>query len=160
MKVNFVLLLLTILLITGCNQNMLQSGELLYKNPEKLEGRWQQGDYPEDAKFILITEDNLLSLQEELRGINGLSFKDQLGIYVSLGEQATGGYGIKIKQVRKQDDKLVIVVKAVGPAATDIVTQVITHPYDIVKVPWPEVKDIKEVIFVSVEGKKLIKKRL
>ncbi|PRX34899.1 protease stability complex PrcB-like protein [Orenia metallireducens] len=160
MKLKLVLLLLAMLVIAGCNQDILQGGELLYKNPEELEGQWQQNKYPKDAEFILITEDNLLNLQEELRGIKGLSFKDQLGIYVSLGEQATGGYGIKIKQIRKQDDKLAVVVKAVSPAATDIVTQVITHPYDIVKIPLSEVKGIKKVIFVSEEGKKIIEKSL
>jgi len=160
MKIRFILLLLVILVITGCNQDILQGGELLYKNPEKLEGSWQQNKYPEDAQFILITKDNLFNLQAELRGIKGLSFKNQLGIYVSLGEQATGGYGIKVKQIRKQDDKLVVVVKAVAPADTAIVTQVITHPYDIVKVPLTEVDGIKKVIFVSEEGKKLIEKQL
>ncbi|WP_018248568.1 protease complex subunit PrcB family protein [Orenia marismortui] len=160
MKSKITLVLLLFLLLTGCNQNLLQEGELLYKNTEDLKGEWQESNYPEDSRFVLIDDNNLLQLQEELRGVKGLRLDDQLAIYITLGERPSGGYGIQIKQVRKKDNKLLVVVKAVGPAPTDMVTQIITYPYDIVKLPLEELGKIKKVIFISEKGNKLKEKNL
>lgn len=153
-------MLLLFLLLTGCNQNLLQEGELLYKNTEDLKGEWQESNYPEDSRFVLIDDKNLDQFQEELRGVKGLRLDDQLAIYITLGERPSGGYGIQIKQVRKKDNKLLVVVKAVGPEPTDVVTQIITYPYDIVKLPLEELGKIKKVIFISEKGNKLREKNL
>ncbi|TDX52363.1 protease complex subunit PrcB family protein [Orenia marismortui] len=160
MKSKITLMLLLFLLLTGCNQNLLQEGELLYKNTEDLKGEWQESNYPEDSRFVLIDDKNLDQFQEELRGVKGLRLDDQLAIYITLGERPSGGYGIQIKQVRKKDNKLLVVVKAVGPEPTDVVTQIITYPYDIVKLPLEELGKIKKVIFISEKGNKLREKNL
>ncbi len=160
MENKIILILLLAIIVTGCNYEVWQSGELLYKNSEKLPGRWKQDNYPKESKFIIIQSDNLNLLKREVRGINSLNLKNELGIYVSLGEQPSGGYAVEIKEIRKKGDNLLVVVEAVGPASSDFVAQVITYPYDVVKLPIEELRGIRKVIFLSVNGEKLVEKKL
>ncbi|GAB6138602.1 protease complex subunit PrcB family protein [Halanaerobaculum tunisiense] len=150
-KVLISLLIVLILVITGC-QNQ---GELIYQDQTKLDGDQFTGNYLNQKQATVITPQNIESLRGELRGIQNLELETGLAVYVTLGKQPSGGYQIKIKEIRQQEKKLYVTVKAVGPAPEESVTQVITYPQDVVKVPLTK-DEINQVVFLSTQQEKLI----
>ncbi len=154
------IILAMLLVLIGCNSELLREGELLYKNSEELIGAGDKISSNQDKVLYVINENNIKKLQEELRGISDLTLKDQVAIYVSLGEQPTGGYNIKIKEIRKRDKKLIVIIKAIAPKEGTPVTQAITYPYDIVKLFKEDLKQIEEIVFLSTEGKNILEKNL
>ena len=54
---------------------------------------------------------------------------------ICMGEQTTGGYSLKVKEVNKVADKTEIIVEEISPGKDDIVTMAITHPTVIVEFP-------------------------
>ena len=158
MKNKIIILLLIIILvviISGCNSEFKNKGKLIYKSAKKLEGSWQQEDYISDSKFVTITKDNIKHYKNRLRNIEGLSLNDELAVYVTLGQRPTGGYNIQIREIRKNNQTLIVTIKAVSPAADQMVTQVITYPYDLVRLSSSEVENIQQVLFYSVTGQKI-----
>jgi hypothetical protein len=55
-------------------------------------------------------------------------------IYVSMGEQHTGGFAISIESVTVARTTVTVTVKRSTPAADAMVTQVLTYPSDAVRV--------------------------
>ena len=163
MKVKVMILSLLIILvvtITACNPQLKNKGVLIYKTSQTIEGEWLQESYPQDSKFVTITPENIDEQRKKLRNITGLSLNNGLAVYITLGEAPTGGYNIQIQEVRKLGEKLIVTSKAVSPAPDQIVTQVITYPYDLVRLSASEVQNITEVIFYTAEGKEIKKEKI
>ncbi len=58
----------------------------------------------------------------------------------------SGGFGIKITELKEQKDKINVIVKRTGPKkSTDMVTMIITQPINIVKIK----KTSKGIFFVE-----------
>ncbi|MCK8817825.1 protease complex subunit PrcB family protein [Natroniella sulfidigena] len=146
-----ILLALVMLLVVGCNERLLEAGDVIYEAPDELTGEWQRDEYPEDSQFLLIDEQE----GDELRGFEDVDFDHGPTVYASLGERPTGGYGIQINQVRRADDALIVVVKAVGPGPSDMVTQAITYPHDLVELEEEELEGVEQVVFIDQEGEKI-----
>ncbi|MFO7820264.1 MAG: protease complex subunit PrcB family protein [Halanaerobacter sp.] len=163
MKLKFMILFLFVTLvftITACNSKLENKGTLIYKTSQKIEGEWQQEDYSDDSQFITLTPSNLERQKERLRNIEGLSLDGGLAVYVTLGECPTGGYNIQIGEIRKADETLVVTIKAISPAPDEMVTQVITYPYDLVRLSASEVEDIKRVLFYKESGEEIKKEKI
>lgn len=60
-------------------------------------------------------------------------FNTSMVIAVFMGEQKTGGYEINIDKIFLEDGKLVVYVDHYVPSDTCFVTQVITSPFQVVK---------------------------
>ncbi|MCK8826914.1 protease complex subunit PrcB family protein [Natroniella acetigena] len=150
-----ILLAVLMLVLVGCNQRLLEAGDLIYEAPEELTGEWQRAEYPEGSQFLLIDEQEVELWANKVRGLEDFEFDYGSAVYVGLGERPTGGYGIQINQIRREDDILIVVVKARGPAPTDMVTQAITYPHDLVQLEEEEVAGVKQVIFIDQEGEKI-----
>lgn len=151
MKLIFIIGLM-LLLLTACKEDIVNQGELLYRNSQDLSGEWHQESYPERSRFILINEGNIDQFKGDLRGLRDINFDGKLGVYVTLGERPTGGYAINIRQIRRRKDDLIVVLKAVGPGPDDMVTQAITNPHHIVKLSEDIIEGVDRVVFVSEEG--------
>ncbi|MBI4265891.1 MAG: protease complex subunit PrcB family protein [Acidobacteria bacterium] len=54
---------------------------------------------------------------------------------VFLGFRPTGGYGVEIRGIRREGDTLIVDYVERRPGPGDIVTQVLTSPFHIVRVP-------------------------
>ncbi|WP_408954405.1 protease complex subunit PrcB family protein [Natroniella sp. ANB-PHB2] len=156
MKLKIAILLAVLMLVlVGCNERLLEAGDVIYESSEELTGEWQQDEYPEGSQFLLIDDQEVEYLVDELRGFKGFESDYGPTVYVSLGERPTGGYGIQINQIRRADDALIVVVKARGPASSDMVTQAITYPHDIVQLEEEEVAGLDQVIFIDQTGEKI-----
>lgn len=64
-----------------------------------------------------------------------VDFSTNMVAAVFLGERPTGGYRVAIVGVRRENDALVLDYVERAPGAADIVTQVLTSPFHIVKLP-------------------------
>jgi hypothetical protein len=63
------------------------------------------------------------------------AYGDSLYIYVGWGEKPTGGYSVEITDVeRSGNGELVVKTLFRAPAPDEMVTQVITYPYDLIAV--------------------------
>ena len=163
MKTRLILLSLVLMLaviVIACNPQLKNKGTLIYKTSQKIEGQWQQDQYPSDSKFVTITPANIKVQKKKLRNTAGLSLNGGLAVYVSLGECPTGGYNIQIREIRKADQTLVVTVKAISPTPDQMVTQVITYPYDLVRLSASEVQNVKQVLFYKAAGEKIKKEKL
>ncbi|ADQ03629.1 hypothetical protein Calow_0009 [Caldicellulosiruptor owensensis OL] len=69
-------------------------------------------------------------------------------IYIYWGQKPTGGYLIKIKELKYINGILYVYYYTKSPAPTDMVTQVITYPSDKAKLPTTE--EIKEVKLINI----------
>lgn len=76
-------------------------------------------------------------------------------IAIFLGKRSTGGYSIKVKSVEDIEGITNITVEEYGPKTNEMVTQVITYPYTIIKAsqitPNFVVKNTKEESFEEMK---------
>ncbi len=49
-------------------------------------------------------------------------------IFITMGEQSTGGYSIEIVNIEYDGDQMIITVRETAPSATDMVTEALTYP--------------------------------
>jgi hypothetical protein len=82
-------------------------------------------------------------------------------IYVSMGEQRTGGFSIKIESVTIAGTAVTVTVRRSTPNPGDMTIQVLTYPSDAVRfrrsdLPAGELK----VVFVSPEATQLAEQRI
>lgn len=56
-------------------------------------------------------------------------------VIVSMGQQPTGGYSVKITGVQLVGDELAVTGVSKVPSPDALVTQALTHPYDAVVIP-------------------------
>jgi hypothetical protein len=158
MKIKFMLIFLVIIIsfsVTACNPELKNKGKLIYRSSQELKGVEENNDYLETSKFITITANNIEEQKNKLRNLDGLSLQGGLAVYITLGQRPTGGYAIQIKEIRKSDQTLIVTLRAVAPKPDQMVTQAITHPYDLVRLSASEVENIKEVLFYTVDGTKI-----
>lgn len=64
-----------------------------------------------------------------------VNFNDEMLIVASMGRQPTGGYSISIDEVYQSPAGIVAVVTETSPAPNCQVTQVVTAPVDVVRIP-------------------------
>jgi hypothetical protein len=70
-----------------------------------------------------------------LQPIPAVDFSQELVAAVFLGTRPSGGFGVEILGTRREAAALVIEYRERVPAASDIVTQALTSPFHIVKLP-------------------------
>lgn len=87
----------------------------------------------EEIPVELINE--ILPEYKQLERALACCFNEKIYVIVTRGEKATGGYDIgidQIKQVQEDDiNKLIVYVNFTDPKPGDVVTQVITYPYEV-----------------------------
>ncbi|MGM0369285.1 MAG: protease complex subunit PrcB family protein [Bacillota bacterium] len=158
MKIKFMLVVLVIIIsfsVIACNSELENKGKLIYRSSQELKGVEEDKDYLETSKFITITANNIEEQKNKLRNLDGLSLNDGLAVYITLGQRSTGGYAIQIREIRKTEQTLIVTLKAVAPKPDQIVTQAITHPYDLVRLSASEVENVNRVLFYTVDGTKI-----
>jgi hypothetical protein len=115
-----------------------------------------------DISFETISKDFYSLLEEETKvAINdGDSFRDLLNsagidiqeavdfdqsmvIAVFMGQRSTGGYDIEIKRIVDRNDQVIVYYETTEPSEDDMLAQVITSPYHIVKIDLSG----KEIVF-------------
>ncbi len=112
---------------------------------EIIEGVYEgEIDVPSEIGFeVSDEEEDSIGNIKEIRGFsiireaNGFYY-----VFIGSGERPTGGYYIKTQSVRAEGGSLVITVKEYAPGKDDMVAQVITYPYQIIKISNTYGRDI------------------
>jgi hypothetical protein len=129
------LLVAILLLISGCGSKTLDKAKETQKpakqadNSTKLNYKIGKDQFKDKA---------YLSWQEELADKKGIfinNFNQYRGVLIGLGEKTTGGYSVKITEVKKLENKWVIKYQEVQPPKGSFVTQVINNVYEVVYIP-------------------------
>lgn len=141
-KALILIIILLMLLITGCNvSKIINSTSLIYQTEKKLTGNWSKKVKPQNGKYRIITNENKEIFLKNWRSdknkpyyqkLNKINLKNKVAILAYLGEMPTGGYKIQIDKIAEKDEKLLVKVKYVSPAPDDAVTMALTYPYDLV----------------------------
>ncbi len=64
-----------------------------------------------------------------------VDFGRDMVIAVFLGQRPSGGYGVRIRDVREEPERITVHVQRVIPEPGSAVTQVITHPFVMIRLP-------------------------
>ena len=92
-----------------------------------------------DASEVVVRSpaewDALWKAHAGLQPIPAVDFSQEFIAAVFLGTRPSGGFGVEILGTRREAAALVIEYRERVPAASDIVTQALTSPFHIVKVP-------------------------
>ncbi|KXS38413.1 MULTISPECIES: protease complex subunit PrcB family protein [unclassified Candidatus Frackibacter] len=145
MRIKVGLILIGVMiLVVGCNlANIIDSSPAIYKADQELKGDWFKKDLPQNGKYKLITAKNKEELLNDwsleknkpyYQELKETDLSNRVAILAYLGEMPSGGYGIQIDKVAKKDDKVLVKVKRVSPSPDDMVTMVITYPYDLITI--------------------------
>jgi hypothetical protein len=142
-KIILSILIGTILLAAGCTRNNdLKVEPTSLVTPTKKEKKAPQGIAFNKIKFEKIKDSDapkeLVDKIEKLKRERGFAFTvdDKSGyIYIAvfMGEKPTGGYSIEVTDVSDSEGRTGVLVKEIEPNKGDIVTQVLTQPYTIIK---------------------------
>lgn len=118
-----IVIIMMLIILTGCNS--------------KEDKKTEQPDKKDNLNYEILSNcDNLGSYDYTKRGyyINTLKQPNSPYWYIiTMGEKNTGGYSIKIKDVKEENNKVVIIVEEQSPSEGAIVTQAFTYPKCCIK---------------------------
>lgn len=124
----FTCLLLTCLCLSGCKSESTDVVRL------------------KDIEFTVVKESEIPEeLMQHIEEKKSNEFKftfynkdkmDYLYIVVGYGAQPTGGYSITVDDLYLTDNSIYIDTSLIGPSKDDVVTQVVTYPYIVVKIEF------------------------
>ncbi|MBM7624072.1 protease complex subunit PrcB family protein [Sporohalobacter salinus] len=155
-------ILILLLVITGCNVNNKVS-TVIYNSKEELSGEWTEKEPPQETRYKLITNENKRKVLRDYsddeakpyyHSIEELDLTKEVAILAYLGPMPNGGYGIQINKVIQRNNKLIAKVKYVSPKPDDLVTMIVTYPYDLVTIKKNKlsVNNVAELDLVIVEN--------
>ena len=124
MKTKYILLLvvLSLFVFVGCNKENKNSSIILSEGT----------DYNVKGEFT----GNYLDISKRGYYVDTLNQPDAPYLYIiCMGEKNTGGYDLKVKEVRKSGEKVEVIVEEITPAEGDIVTMAFTSPTVTVEFP-------------------------
>ena len=132
MKRYLFVLILFVFLFTGCNKSDVV--KLVEGKDYKVNGEFS-------GKYLDFTK----------RGyyIDTLNEPNAPYFYIiCMGEKNTGGYGLKIKEVNKNENKTEIIVEEIVPGKDDVVTMAFTYPTIVVEFP----KYQEDIVIKNTDG--------
>ena len=86
-------------------------------------------------KFPACVNEKIQQLREN--GGAAICHEEEFSFLIlALGRRRTGGYSIQIEDINYCDDKLLVYAREIKPGPSDIVTQAITYPVKVKKLPY------------------------
>ena len=123
--------------VTRVVQGFFSAGEasqrLVIRSPAELTAAW-------DAMF------RTLSHPPEIPTVD---FSQEMVIIVRAGAKPTGGYCITVDSAVGNRRRMTVTIRSGGPSAGHTILPVVTHPFDVVRVPRREEVTFTEVSFVG-----------
>lgn len=104
-----------------------------------------------NSKFIVIEDINSLEEVYDLLNkykspsleVPKINFDKETVIALFLGEKNSGGYSISVRQIKNENNKVVVEYEIQSPNKGDMVTSVMTQPYCVIKTQ----KTLKTIVF-------------
>ena len=108
----------------------------------------------EQSKYKIIDTNDNMGIKDPKYTEAGYIFdKNNNEVTIYVGERPTGGYSVKVENVRINKDKATINIKEVSPSKNDVTTQSVTTPMIKVKIK----KDISSVVVNNKTTKETLK---
>lgn len=113
-------------------------------------GTWTQSGIAEAHRLVIRDADTWARFWSELDRARppAVDFTRDAVVAVTMGQQPTGGYGIRIDRVERTGNDLVIHLTEIVPGPTCVTTQGLTQPVDVVVISTPG-----DRVWRFVEGK-------
>jgi protease stability complex PrcB-like protein len=96
----------------------------------------------EPGQFVLRNADNWAAIWQRIHGrsspkppVPTFDFDREMVIVATLGRQLSGGYAIRVERAYREGPTTVIVVHKESPGERCIVTNALTSPADVAKLP-------------------------
>lgn len=146
------ILMLFILSLVACgagnNETSIVDGETsVIENSDKTDIKFEHVD--RDAAPTEVQEKVDQAIHDSSAGI--IVLEKDIYILITMGEQPTGGYEVKIHQVLEVEEEVRVLYELISPGEGDMTTQVITYPYALIKIPNTD----KSIVFEKVEQVKI-----
>jgi hypothetical protein len=118
------------LIANGSNSGYVKKERIIIKNRADFQKMWEN-------LYINFSE------KPQLPDVN---FSNQMILGVFFGEYTSGGGSIAVKSVDMYDDAVIVNIEEVTPGPNCVTTDVMTQPYQIVRIP----KVISPLKFVTI----------
>lgn len=96
-----------------------------------------------DLEFEVLTEESIPSEVKEIiekrqknEFMTTYTDKEDLYIMIGYGKQSTGGYSIRVDELYETKNSIYIKTTFLGPDRNELVTQMETYPYIVVKLKY------------------------
>lgn len=92
-------------------------------------------------QFVLVAEPHeRVDLPGDLVGaavsLSGVNWSREVVVIIDMGEQRTGGYAVRVLGVNLIDaNQVELTLEVTRPGPGSFVTQVLTHPYTVARIP-------------------------
>lgn len=125
-KINiFLLICIFVILAAGCKLEKKNTTKKNYIDYTVVANK----DIPEELK-------NIIDEKKEREFRITFSSNDYLYIVMGYGMRATTGYSVKLDELYETDNTININTSLIGPSQNDVVNQVVTYPYIVVKIEF------------------------
>jgi len=97
----------------------------------------------QDKNYYVVTDQQtFVQIGEKInqQQTDDIDFNQEMVIAVFQGQQSTGGYEIEIEKVVRTKENLKVYISETVPDPSDIVTQALTSPYHLIKLPKLDLK--------------------
>ncbi len=108
--------------------------------------------YSEESYLVIKDGDDFKKLWNKVNStiipqpsVPEIDFSKYMVVAVFMGTCPTGGYSISIRSIRESEENIYVEVEKIKPGKDCILTQVLTQPFQIVKIKRSD----KKVIFVK-----------
>lgn len=118
------ILIFTLIFVSGCMESTAQS-----EQPEPVE-EYLTDELPAEVQ-------NWIEESRKDFASQTLTHENILYLLITYGEKPTGGYDVEIIDINEEGGRLVVNVLFTEPAEDEMVTQVLTYPYDLAMLEDP-----------------------
>jgi sporulation protein YlmC with PRC-barrel domain len=122
---------MTFVLIAGCTPAK--------NNGEDRDGYTDENKIPykeiKDTSSLPKNVEIFIQSMKKQRGFTNFRDENTNILVISSGEKTTGGYGIDVESVKEVGGIVEVVVKETSPEKGSVVTEVLTYPFIILKMP-------------------------
>ena len=104
------------------------------KDGEKKEGEivFQGGFYRPASEELPPEVAAWVDLSREIPAVQEKYYNGHRYVLITEGMKPTGGYGVQVEEIVEGEDRLEVRVRSFAPKPGDIVTEVLTYPYDLI----------------------------
>lgn len=137
------------MMLTSCPDNNKQNMQDDNSFVSLYQGRMNGENNIEKQNKVINSDEEWNSILSKLNiskeTITAIDFSKSTILLLIDSVKNTGGYAVGVDSIKKEKNKIKVVVKYSGPKPTDMVTMAIEQPFQVIKIN----KTNKEIIFVT-----------
>lgn len=149
MKAVMSICLLSLMFLAGCSSESTQKSTSV-KHRTLFNDVYKQVEKPGQYIFRSLEETKALGLEPLPEEIQNFDFETEMLVAVALGMKPSGGYGVKIKEIKENAEEWTVSYEEFKPKEGMNVTMALTFPTHVIATK----KSDKAVVFKKIEVQK------